>query len=159
MKLYLDTKIGIGMVQFDIDWYWLVQIGTRTRPEFRSGTGSGGIWEGTGSGPVPVYLAGTIPVPHFFSCWIIGFLCFALICYLHHVPPPVPRLDHVHLSSSQTVSCATLQFPDCIMRYPPDPSLPIPWLYHVLPPIPRLYHVLPSSSQNLSRVNKVFTFY
>ena len=40
----------------------------RTRPEFRSGTGSGGIC--TGSGPVPVDLAGTRPVPRFFSCWI-----------------------------------------------------------------------------------------
>ena len=99
----------------------------RTRPEFLSGTGSGGIWAGTGSGPVPVDLAGTKPV-HQFLCCIIGFLCFALISYLHYVPPPVPWLDHVHLSSSQTVSCATLQNPD-----------------------PRLHHVLPSNSLAVSR--------
>ena len=55
--------------------------------------------------------------------------------YLHHVPPPVLWLDHVHPSSSQTVSRATLQFPDCIT---------------CSPPVPRLYHVLPSSSQNVS---------
>ena len=31
---------------------------------------SGGILAGTGSGPVPVYLAGTRPEPRIFSCWI-----------------------------------------------------------------------------------------
>ena len=36
--------------------------------------GSGGNW--AGPGPVPVYLTGTRLVPRFFSCLIIGFLCF-----------------------------------------------------------------------------------
>ena len=48
--------------------------------------------------------------------------------YLHHVPPSVLWLDHVHPSSSQTESRATLQFPDCITCSPP-----VPWLYHMLP--------------------------
>ena len=110
--------------------------------------------------PVPVDLAGTRPVPQFF---IIGFM----MSYLHHVPPPVPWLDHVHPSSSQTVSRTTLQFPDCITR-----SSPVPWMYHVLPssslagsraplqfpdcityypPVPRLHHALFSSSLDVSR--------
>ena len=76
-----------------------------------------------------------------FPCWIIGFLCFSLISYLHHVPPPVPWLDHVHLSSSQTVSCATLQIPDCITCSPT-----VPWLYHVLP----------SNSKTVSRATLQF---
>ena len=124
-------------------------IHIRTRPEFRSGTGSGGIW--AGSGPVPVDLASTRPVPQFFSCCIIGFM----MNYLHHVPPsvpwldpctspvpilyhvlPVPRLHHVLSSSSRTVSRTTLEFTDCITCSPP-----VPWLYHVLP----------SSSQTVSR--------
>ena len=42
----------------------------RTRPEFRFRSGSGRIWAGTDSGPVPVDLAGTRLVPRFFSCWI-----------------------------------------------------------------------------------------
>ena len=62
--------------------------------------------------------------------------------YLHHVPPPVPWLDHVHPSISQTVSRATLQFPDCITCSPP-----VTWLYHVLP----------SSSQTVSRPTLEFT--
>ena len=63
----------------------------------------------------------------------------------HHVPPSasVPWLDHVYPSSSQTVSRATLQFPDCIT---------------CCPPVPRLYHVLPSSSQNVSRAPHNITF-
>ena len=40
--------------------------GIRNRPEFRSCRGTGGIWAGTGSGPVPVDLAGTRPVPRLF---------------------------------------------------------------------------------------------
>ena len=92
-------------------------------------SGSSGIWAGTGSGRVPVDLAGTRPVT---QCCIIVFM----MSNLHHVPPPVPWLDHVHPSSSQTVSRATLQFPDCITCSPP-----VPWLYHVLP----------SSSQTVSR--------
>ena len=62
--------------------------------------------------------------------------------YLHHVSPPVLWLDHVHPSSSQTVSRATLQFPDCITCSPP-----VPWLYHMLP----------SSSQTVSRATLEFT--
>ena len=105
---------------------------------------------------VPVDLAGTK------FCWIIGFLCFALMSYLHYVfpsssmtgspsplqfpdcitcYPPVPRLHHVLPSSSQTVSRTTLQFPDCIT------------CYH---PVPRLHHVLPSSSQTVSRATLKF---
>ena len=105
---------------------------TRTRPEFwfpvRSGTGFGGIWAGTGSGPVAVDLAGT--TPQFFSCCIIGFM----MSYLHHVPPPVPWLDHVLPYSSNTASRALLQFPGCITCV-----------------------VLPSSSQTVSRATLEFT--
>ena len=36
--------------------------------------GSGGIWAGTGPGLV--HFTGTRLGPRFFSCWIIGFLCF-----------------------------------------------------------------------------------
>ena len=86
--------------------------------------------------PVPVGLTGT--VAHFFSYCIICFM----MSYLHHGPPPVPWLDHVHYSSSQTVSRATLQFPYCITCSPP-----VPWLYHVLP----------SSSQTVSCATLEFT--
>ena len=114
-------------------------VDTRTRPEFRFRSDSGGIWASTGFGPVPVDLAGTRPVPQFFSlCCIIGFM----MSYLHKVPPPVPWLDHVHPSSSQTVSRATLQFPDCITCSPS-----VTWLYHVL-------H---SSFQTVSRATLEFT--
>ena len=65
-----------------------------------------------------------------------------MMSYLHHVPPPVLWLDHVHPSSSQTESRATLQFPDCITCSPP-----VPWLYHMLP----------SSSQTVSRATLEFT--
>ena len=77
--------------------------------------------------PVPVDLAGTRLVgTQFFVCWIIGFICFALMSNLYHVL----------LSSFQTRSCAPLQFPGCITCYPP---------------VHKLYHVLPSSSQTVSR--------
>ena len=85
-----------------------------------------------------------------FSCWIIGFTCLTPISYLHHVPPLVSRLDHVHPSSSQTVLHTTIQFPDYITCSPP-----VPWLYHVPPPVHKLYHVLPSGSQNFSRAPHV----
>ena len=65
-----------------------------------------------------------------------------MMSYLHHVPPPVLWLDHVHPSSSQTESRATLQFPDCITCSPP-----VPWLYHMLP----------TSSQTVSRATLEFT--
>ena len=119
------------------------QIRTRLEFQCRSGTGSRGFWAGTGSGPVD--LAGTA----IFSCWIIGFLCFALISYLHHVPPPVtwldhvqcaplrppvPRLYHVLPSSSQTTSRAPLQFHNCITCCPS-----VPKIYHVPPPPPPPY--------------------
>ena len=111
----------------------------RTRPEFRSGTGSGGFWAGTGSGTGRFgrNQIGTA----IFSCWIIGFLCLTPISYLHHVPPPVPRLYHVLPFSSQTTSSAPLQFPGCITCSPP-----VPWLYDVLP----------SSSQTVSRATLQF---
>ena len=72
-------------------------------------SGSGGIW------------AGSVPVPVDYRFYIIGFM--------------MGYLDHLHPSSSQTASCALLQFPGCIT---------------CSPPVPRLYHVLPSSSQNVS---------
>ena len=71
--------------------------------------------------------------------------------YLHHVPPSVPWLDHVHPSG--------LQFPDCITCSPPvhrlhqlsSATLQLPGCITCSPQVPRLYHVLPFSSQNLSR--------
>ena len=83
--------------------------------------------------PVPVDLAGTRPVPNVFSCWIIDFLCFALMNYLHHVLP----------SSSLAGSRAPLQFPDCITCYPS---------------VPRLHQVLPSSSLAASRAHFQFPY-
>ena len=80
----------------------------------------------------------TRPVQQFFFMLYLGFM----MSYLHHVPPPVLWLDHVHPSSSQTVSRATLQFPDCIT---------------CSPPVPCLYHMLPSSSQTVSRATLEFT--
>ena len=56
--------------------------------------------------------------------------------YLHHLPLPVPWLDHVHPSSSETVSRATLQFPECIISYPLVPNI-----YHD-PPYPLWRHLL-----------------
>ena len=106
-----------------------------TRPEFRFWSGSGGIWAGSGTGRFGRYQTGTAI---FFSFCIISFT----MSYLHHVPQPVPWLDHVHPSSSQTVSRATLQFPDCIT---------------CSPLVPFLYHVLPSSSQTISRATLEFT--
>ena len=41
----------------------LNKMGIRTRPEFMFSTGSGGIWAGTSSVPVPAYLAGNRPLP------------------------------------------------------------------------------------------------
>ena len=55
--------------------------------------------------------------------------------YLHHVPRPVPWLDHVHPSSPQTESRATSSSQTASR----------------VPPVPWLYHVLPSSSQTISR--------
>ena len=78
------------------------------------------------------------PPPH---CGVSGALCYATVtCPLQFsgwitCTPPVPRLNHVLPSSSQTASRALLQFPGCIT---------------CSPPVPRLYHVLPSSSQNVS---------
>ena len=100
-----DRKSGPVPVPVEFGWY-----------RFRSGTDRFGR-----------YQTGT----DFFFMLYLGFM----MSYLHHVPPPVLWLDHVHPSSSQTVSRATLQFPDCIT---------------CSPPVPRLYHVLPSSSQNVS---------
>ena len=98
----------------------------RTRPEFRSG----GIW----LVPVPVRYRQIWPVPDRYR-----FFFHVVFRFYDELPasraPPVLWLDHVHPSGSQTVSRATLQFPDCIT---------------CSPPVPRLYHVLPSSSQNVS---------
>ena len=98
---------------------------------FRLGTGRFG-WYQTGTAFF-LYLG--------FMMLYLGFM----MSYLHHVPlqfsgritctPPVPRLNHVLPSSSQTASRALLQFPGCIT---------------CSPPVPRLYHVLPSSSQNVT---------
>ena len=134
---------------------------TRTRPEFRSGTGSGGIWAGTCSGRYDRYQTGTT----IFFMLDYRFSLFLQMSYLHHVLP----------SSSLAESSAFLQFPDCITCYTPVPRLfhditcspPVPRLYHDItcsPPVPRLYHditcsppvtrlynELPSSSQTVSR--------
>ena len=74
--------------------------------------------------------SGNGPVPHFL-CWIIDFLCFALMRFLHHVHP----------FSSQAESRAALQFPDCIACSPP-----VPWRYNMLP----------SSSQTVLRATLQF---
>ena len=83
----------------------------------RSGTGSRGIWAGTGPGPVPVDLAGTRPVPQFFFMFYYRFY--------DELPASraVPGLYHVLPSSSQTASRALLQFLCCIMCSPPVPRL------------------------------------
>ena len=46
-------------------FYRVYALGFILGPDRNSG--SGGIWAGTGSGPLPVDLAGTRPVPRFFS--------------------------------------------------------------------------------------------
>ena len=157
-SIFLDNKLH------DTKELKIENIPFRTRPEFRfrSGTGSGGIWAGTDR--FGRYQTGT----QFFSCWIIGFLFFALMSHLLHLPPPVPWLDHVHppLSSSQTVSRAplhspvprldhvhpsTLQFPDWITCTPPLSSSQTGSRAPLHSPVPWLDQVLPSSSQNLSR--------
>ena len=116
-----------------------IVIWTRTRPEFRFQ-----------SGPVPVPVEFRLvpvsfryrliwPVPdryrNFFSCWIIGFLCFALISYLHHVPP---SSSLALPSRSHSTSRAPLRFPTCNtcqqsftfyyiieIRVPPPPLHPL----------------------------------
>ena len=88
----------------------------------------GGIWAGTGSGPVPVDLAGTRPVPQIF---------FMLYCRFYDALP-TSRAP----SSSLAGSRAPLQFPDCITCYPR---------------VPRLHHVLSSSSKTISRATLEFT--
>ena len=85
-----------------------------------SGTGSGGIRAGTGRFGRYQTMTST-----------------AIFFILYY------RLDHVNPSSSQTVSRATIQFPDCITCSPP-----VRWLYHVLP----------SSSQTVSRATFEFIF-
>ena len=97
-------------------------IGFILGPDRNSGSGPAQYrfwWNlaGTGSGPVPADLAGTRLVQQFFFMLYLGFM----MSYLHHVPPPVLWLDHVHPSSSQTVSRATLEFTKCIMPPPPPP--------------------------------------
>ena len=79
---------------------------TRNRPEFRfrSGTGSSGIWAGTGSGLVPVDFAGTRPVPHFFILLDYRFSMFCTNVLPASCAP----------SSSLARSRAPLKIPDCI---------------------------------------------
>ena len=114
-----DRNSGSGPLRYPFRW----NLGWY---RFRLGTGRFGR-----------YQTGTV----IFFMLYLGFM----MSYLHHVPlqfsgwitctPPVPRLNHVLPSSSQTASRALLQFPGCIT---------------CSPPVPRLYHVLPSSSQNVS---------
>ena len=111
-----DRNSGSGPLRYPFRW----NLGWY---RFRLGTGRFGR-----------YQTGTA----FFCMLYLGFM----MSYLHHVPPPVLWLDHVHPSSSQTESRATLQFPDCITCSPP-----VPWLYHMLP----------SSSQTVSRATLEFT--
>ena len=112
-----DRNSGSGPLRYPFRW----NLGWY---RFRLGTGRfGGYQTGTAI---------------FFCMLYLGFM----MSYLHHVPPPVLWLDHVHPSSSQTESRATLQFPDCITCSPP-----VPWLYHMLP----------SSSQTVSRATLEFT--
>ena len=108
-------------------------------------SGSGEIWAGSGSGSGRFgrYQTGTAI---FFSCWIIGFLCFALIVTCITCPYPAPWLDHVHLSSSQTVSCATLQIPDCItcpLQFLAVSRAPLQFqdFSTFYTPVPKMYHV------------------
>ena len=127
----LHSSVGHWAVQG-----WMVQIRTRPEFRFRSGTRSGGIWAGTGSGRFGRYQTGTA----IFLCCIIGFM----MSFLYHVPPPVPgwitcyppvsRLYHVLPYSTQTASRALLQFPGCITCSPP-----VPKMYHAPPP---LWHTL-----------------
>ena len=108
----------------------------RTRPEFRSGTGSGGIWlvlvpvrtdrfgryqTGTDFFHVVFRFYDELPASRAPSSSLAGSrapLQFpdCITCY-----PPVSRLHHVLSSSSQTVSRATLEFTKCIMPPPPPP--------------------------------------
>ena len=74
---------------------------------------------------VPLDLAGTRLVTRLFSCWIIGYLCFARVAraslqfprWITCTPPA---------SSSLARSHAPLQFPDCITC-----CSPVTWLDHV----------------------------
>ena len=111
-----DRNSGSGLLRYPFRW----NLGWY---RFRLGTGRFGRYQ-TGKA--------------IFFMLNLGFM----MSYLHHVPPPVLWLDHVHPSSSQTESRATLQFPDCIACSPP-----VPWLYHMLP----------SSSQTVSRATFEFT--
>ena len=117
---------------------------TRTRREFRFRSGPVPVSVEFGLVPVPVDLAGTTPVPQFFSMLYYRF---------YDELPASARAP----SSSLAGSCAPLQFPDCITCCPK-----VPRLHHVLsssslavshascsPPVPSLYHVLPSSSLNV----------
>ena len=63
----------------------------------RSGTRSGGIWAGTGSGWVPVDLAGTRPVQQFFY-----------VVFRFYDELPASRAPSCSLAGSR----APLQFPD-----------------------------------------------
>ena len=140
------------MPRFFIPITKFASILIRTRPElrFRSGTGFGGIWAGTGSGRFGRYQTGTAI---FYFAGLYFFLFFTNYMPASRAPSsslagsraPIQFPNyHALPSRSQTASRAPLQFPGCIT---------------CSPPIPRLYYVLPFSSQNVSRVSKVFTFY
>ena len=110
---------------------------TRTRPEFRFRWNLGWYRFRSGTGRFGRYQTGT-------AIFFMLYYRFYDELPASHAPP-VPWLDHVHPSSSQTVSRAPssslavsrapVQFPGCIT---------------CSRPVPRLYHVLPSSSQNAS---------
>ena len=77
-----DRNSGSGLLRYPFRW----NLGWY---RFRLGTGRLGR-----------YQTGTA----IFLMLYLGFM----MSYLHHVPPPVLWLDHVHPSSSQTESRATL---------------------------------------------------
>ena len=105
-SIFLDNKLH------DTKELKIENIPFRTRPEFRfrSGTGSGGIWAGTGYGPVPIDLAGTRPVPNFF---MLDYR-FSIFCTNESPASPAPSS---YMAGSRAPS--TLQFPDCITCTPP----------------------------------------
>ena len=116
-----DRNSGSGPLRYPFRW----NLGWY-RYRFRLGTGRFGRYQtGTAIFYVVFRSYDELPAsraPVQFSGWIT-------------CTRPVPRLNHVLPSSSQTASRALLQFPGCIT---------------CSPPVPRLYHVLPSSSQNVS---------
>ena len=92
------------------DWNSISRRSSTGCSEMWAGTGSGGIWSDTGSGGIwsdtgrfSRYQTGTATTK---TCWIIGFLCFALMRTCITCSTPVPSLCHV--------LTALLQFPGWI---------------------------------------------